>query len=80
MLDTFRGSVLNDCGEPVVDLSARFLQLSWIVIFGGVELSAVATVVAIANSGDLVELLLGHARSSPLPWVFTSVGEEDISA
>ena len=75
-----RRSILDDLSEPVVDLRARLLQLRRIVIFRSVKFSAVPAIVAIADARDLVELLLGCARSSPLPRVFTAVGKENVRA
>ena len=66
--------------DPISDLSASLLKSFGVTWGWSVELSAVATVVAVRDDGDLSEPWLGLALASPLPWVFSTVGEEDVGA
>ena len=66
--------------NPVSDLFASLLEFFGVTCVWSVELSAVATVVAVRDNGDLSEPWLRLLLGGPSPWVFTTVGKEDLGS
>jgi len=73
-------SVSDDIGDPVVDGNSRVLQRLRVGFFRRVQLCAVTAVVTVADHADLVELGAVLPLRGPLPWVLTTVCEEDVRA
>ena len=71
---------LEQCVNPDVDVLARRLQLCWVVLLRGVEFSAVSAISAVGSLSHLIEQGTVLSLSSPLPWVFISVGKESVCA
>ena len=57
------------------------LDQLWLVgLLWGVEISTVATVVTISHGTDLVDPVVRLEFGGPLPWVFSTVGDEYVGA
>ena len=79
-LEELSRTIRNKFGDPFIHGSSCSLELVRVGGLGGIELSAVAAIVAVADHGDLVKFRSVLALSSPLPRVFTAVSEENIRA
>ena len=71
-------SVADETGNEIVDHDASLFELFGVIIFRSVKLSAVTASVTVAGMTELVDLGAIHSLGSPLPRVFTAIGEEDI--
>ena len=64
--------------DPVNDLLSRILESLRVRVLWSVQLSAVTTTVAVADLANLVEAWTVLPLSGPLPWILTTVSEEDV--
>ena len=71
-------SVADETGNEIVDHDASLLEILGVIIFGSVKLSAVTASVTVASMTELVDFGAILSLGSPLPRVFTAIGEEDI--
>ena len=72
--------VSDDIGDELVDHDTRVLQLLRIIVFGRVELRAVAATDAVTESADLVQRGVAISLGGPLPGILSTVAEEDVGS